>query len=53
MVKRACARRARTMHEFFSENLRNPARGRRAGAMRQFPTGQVYSSMIETAAIIY
>jgi hypothetical protein len=26
------------------ENLRNPARDRRAGAMRQFPTGQGYST---------
>jgi hypothetical protein len=28
---------------FFPEILRNPARSRRAGLMRQFPTGQVYS----------
>jgi hypothetical protein len=31
------------MHEYFPENLRNPAHNRRAGLMRQFPTGQVYS----------
>jgi hypothetical protein len=35
------------MHENFPENLRNPARDRRAGAMRQLPIGQVYSN--ETA----
>jgi hypothetical protein len=34
------------MHEFFSENLLNPARARRAGAMRQFPTSQVYSNTL-------
>ena len=33
------------MHEFFPENLRNPARSRRAGLMCQFPTNQVYSSV--------
>ena len=38
-----CGRAARAMHDFFPKNLRNPARGRRAIAMRQFPTGQVYS----------
>jgi hypothetical protein len=32
------------MHEIVSENLRNPARDRRAGAMRQFPSGQLDSS---------
>jgi hypothetical protein len=42
--KPARPRRARAIHEFFFENLRNPARGRRAVAMRQFPTGQVYNS---------
>ena len=42
-VKRTRPRRARAMHEFFFENLRNPAHNRRAGLMRQFPTGQVYS----------
>jgi hypothetical protein len=31
------------MHEFFFENLRNPARNRRAGLMHQFRPGQVYS----------
>jgi hypothetical protein len=36
-------RRARAMHELFFEKLRNPARGRREVAMRQFPTVQVYS----------
>ena len=34
------------MHEFFPENLRNPARSRRAGLMRQFRPGQVYSSLL-------
>jgi hypothetical protein len=29
---------------FFPENLRNPARGRRAGLMGQFCPGQVYST---------
>jgi hypothetical protein len=28
------------------ENLRNPARDRRAGVMRQFPTNQVYSTSL-------
>jgi hypothetical protein len=37
------ARRARAMHEFFLENLRNPARGRSAGSVRQFPTAQLVS----------
>ena len=32
------------MHEFFFENVRNPARSRRAGLIRQFCPGQVYSS---------
>jgi hypothetical protein len=31
------------MHEFFSENVRNPARSRRAGLMRQFSSGQLDS----------
>jgi hypothetical protein len=31
------------MHEFFFENLRNPARSRRAGLMRQFRSGQLDS----------
>ena len=34
------------MHEIFFENLRNPARDRRAGAMRQFPTGQLESTRV-------
>jgi hypothetical protein len=33
------------MHTFSFDNLRNAARVRRAGAMRQFPTGQVYSML--------
>jgi hypothetical protein len=33
------------MHNFFFENLRNPAHNRRAGLMRQFRTGQVYSKL--------
>ena len=41
------------MHEFFPENLRNPARSRRAGLMRQFPTGQVYSSKVTSALDSY
>ena len=39
------ARRAGCMH---GENLRNPARDRRAGVMRQFPTGQVCSRANDT-----
>ena len=31
------------MHEFFFENLRNPAHNRRAGLMRQFRSGQLDS----------
>jgi hypothetical protein len=31
------------MHEIFFEHLRNPARYRRAGAMRQFHPGQLDS----------
>ena len=35
----------RAMHRFSSEKIpRNPARWRRAGAMRQFPTAQLDSS---------
>jgi hypothetical protein len=45
------ARQARALHEFFFENLRNAARVRRAGVMRQFPTGQVYSSFLHTAVL--
>jgi hypothetical protein len=33
------------MHEFVFENLRNPARNRRAGLMRQFPSNQLDSSL--------
>jgi hypothetical protein len=32
------------MYEFSPENLRNPARNRRAGLMRQFSSGQLYST---------
>jgi hypothetical protein len=32
------------MHEFFFENLQNPAPDRRAGAMHQFCSGQLNSS---------
>jgi hypothetical protein len=31
------------MHEFFFENLQNPAHIRRVGLMRQFSSGQLYS----------
>jgi hypothetical protein len=34
------------MHEFSPENLRNHARSRRAGLMRQFRSGQLDSSAI-------
>ncbi len=34
------------MHEFPPENLRNPARSRRAGLMRQFRSGQLDSSLV-------
>jgi hypothetical protein len=37
-------RRARAMHEIFFEKLRNPARSRRAGLMRQFRSGQLDST---------
>jgi hypothetical protein len=37
------------MHEFFFENLRNPAHSRRDGLMRQFSSGQLYSSGLCTA----
>ena len=40
--KPARPRRGGGMHEIFSENLRNPARIRPAGLMRQFCPGQVY-----------
>jgi hypothetical protein len=32
------------MYEFFTEKLRDPARARRAGTMRQFPSSQLDSS---------
>jgi hypothetical protein len=32
------------MHDFFFENLRNPARSRCAGLMRQFRSGQLDST---------
>ena len=38
-------RAARAMHNFFFENLRNPARSRRAGLMRQFRSGQLDSTV--------
>jgi hypothetical protein len=44
--KPARPRRARAMHEFFFENLQNPAHIRRAGLMRQFSSDQLYSSML-------
>jgi hypothetical protein len=37
------------MHEFFPENLRNPARNRRAGLMRQFRSGQLDSIAMSIA----
>ena len=37
-------RRAPAMHDFFFENLRNPAHSRRAGLMRQFCPGQLDST---------
>jgi hypothetical protein len=45
--KPARPRRARAMHDFFFENLRNPARIYRVGLMRQFRPGQVYSTVGE------
>jgi hypothetical protein len=35
------------MHEFFPENLRNPARARRVGAVRQLLINQVYSTRVQ------
>ena len=35
------------MHEIFFENLRNPARIRRVGLMREFRSGQLDSSTVE------
>ena len=40
------------MHEFFFENLRNPARSRRAGLMRQFRSGQLDSIRIQLAKLV-
>jgi hypothetical protein len=37
------------MHDFFFEKLRNPARSRRAGLMRQFRSGQLYSRFLHHA----
>ena len=42
-------RRARAMHDFFFENLRNPARIRRAGLMRQFCPGQLDSRGLDSS----
>jgi hypothetical protein len=42
--KPALPRRARAMHEIFFENLRNPARNRPAGLMRQFRSDQLDST---------
>jgi hypothetical protein len=50
---RDAAARARAMHEFFFlENLRNPAQNRRAGLMRQFRPGQVYSTAVHAAYFV-
>ena len=35
------------MHDFPPENLRNPARNRRAGLMRQFRSGQLDSTIVD------
>jgi hypothetical protein len=45
--KPARPRRARAMHKFFFENLRNPGHIRRAGLMRQFSAGQLYSKSMD------
>jgi hypothetical protein len=42
-LSNAGGRAARAMHEFFFENLRNPAHNRHAGLMRQFCSGQLDS----------
>ena len=47
---RAAAPRARDAWIFFLENLRNPARIRRAGLMRQFSSGQLDSSHLQDHA---
>jgi hypothetical protein len=36
------------MHEFSPKKLRNPARNRRAGLMRQFRSGQLDSMVTES-----
>ena len=43
--KFAPSRHARAMHEIFFENLRDPARNRRAGLMRQFCPSQLDSTL--------
>jgi hypothetical protein len=47
---RAAAPRA--MHEFFLEKLRNPARDRCAGVMRQFPPTQLNSTRVSSTRIM-
>ena len=48
----ARGRAARALHDFFFfENLRNPARNRRAGLMRQFRSGQLDSTTSSTITI--
>jgi hypothetical protein len=37
------------MHKFSPKNLRNPARERFAGAMRQFPSNQLDSTTVMAA----
>jgi hypothetical protein len=44
------SRRARAMHEFFFGNLRNPARGRRAGLMHQFRCNQLMNQLDSTCS---
>jgi hypothetical protein len=46
-------RRGGAMHEIFFENLRNPARIRLAGIMRQFCPSQVYSARRDREKIQY
>ena len=47
-------RAARALHDFFFlENLRNPARNRRAGLMRQFRSGQLYSILNFSHTCVY
>jgi hypothetical protein len=41
----------RAMHELFFRKLRNPARNRRAGLMRQFCPDQVYSKRLVSAVL--